>query len=289
MKSLLPIVVITALAAEAWVPKPTLGLDLYLPAPSTNPLTRGEVAVGRRLFFAKRLSRDGTLACASLGWQITCDTIVGRRDDMASVPLTEEQVTEELVVLNLEKVGLSDDQFIELCSDNRDLHLELTAQKELLIMPLPGAKTGRRNEIISTNLAIWAKQNGTGVTFAPSTPFHLPNGAKRAPDASWVRLETWDAFTDEQQEKIPPLCPDFVVELMSPSDRRPVRFRMLREKMDEYIANGAQLGWLIDPFEKNVYIYRPGKAVECLKNPATLYGDPILPGFVFQITEVWQQ
>src|SRR5207253_1103853 len=100
----------------------------------------------------------------------------------------EEQVAEDLVVLNLEKVGLSDDQFIELCSDNRDLyHLELTAQKELLIMPLPGAKTGRRNEAISTNLANWARQDRTGVTFGTSTVFQLPNGAKRAPDASWVR------------------------------------------------------------------------------------------------------
>jgi Uma2 family endonuclease len=207
---------------------------------------------------------------------------------MASVPLTEEQVTEDLVVLNLEKVGLSDDQFIELCSDNRDFHLELTAQKELLIMTLPGPKTGRRNQTISTDLENWARQDGTGVTFAPSTLFRLPNGAMRAPDASWIRREQWDALTDEQQEKVPTLCPDFVVELMSPSDRRPVRFRMLQTKMDEYIANGAQLGWLIDPFEKNVYVYRPAKPVECLKNPAALYGDPILPGFVFQITELWQ-
>ena len=208
---------------------------------------------------------------------------------MASVPLTEEQVTEDLVVLNVEKAGLSDDQFIELCSDNRDFHLELTAQKELLIMTPPGPKTGRRNEVISTDLAIWARQNGTAITFAPSTLFRLPNGAMRALDASWLRREKWDALTDEQQEKIPPFCPDFVVELMSPSDRGPLRFRMLQAKMDEYIANGAELGWLIDPFQKNVYVYRPGKPAECFENPATLYGDPILPGFVFQITEVWQQ
>jgi Uma2 family endonuclease len=206
---------------------------------------------------------------------------------MASVPLTEEQITEDLMVLNLEKVGLSDDQFIELCGDNRDFHLELTAQKELVIVPLPGAKTGRRIQSISIDLGVWARQNGTGVTFGTSTLFHLPNGAKRAPDASWVRREKWDALSDEQQEKIPLLCPEFVVELMSPSDRRPVRFRMLQAKMDEYIANGAVLGWLIDPFEKNVYVYRPGKPVECLKNPSTLYGDPILPGFVFQTTELW--
>src|SRR6266496_1442811 len=124
--------------------------------------------------------------------QITCDTIAGRRDDMASVPLTAEQVRENLVVLNLEKVGLSDDQFIELCSDNREFHLELTAQKELVIMPLPGPKTGRRNESITISLGIWARQDGTGVTFGPLTPFHLRNGAKRAPDASWLKREKWD-------------------------------------------------------------------------------------------------
>ena len=161
---------------------------------------------------------------------------------MATVPLIEEQVVEDFVVLNVGKVGLSDEQFVELCADNRELHLELTAQKELLIMPLPGAKTGRRNESITTSLANWARQDGTGVTFATSTPFQLPNGANRAPDASWLRRKKWDALTDDQQEKLPPLCPDFVVELMSPSDRRrPVRFRMLQAKMEEYIANGVRL------------------------------------------------
>ena len=206
---------------------------------------------------------------------------------MASVPLIEEQVAEDFVVLNLEKVGITDEQFVELCADNRELHLELTAQKELVIMPLPGGKTGRRNESITTSLANWARQDGTGVTFATSTPFHFSNGANRAPDASWVRREKWDALTDEQQEKLPLLCPDFLVELMSPSDRRPVRFRMLQAKMEEYIANGVRLGWLIDPFEKKVYVYRPGKPVECLQNPDTLYGDPVLPGFVYQTTELW--
>jgi Uma2 family endonuclease len=209
---------------------------------------------------------------------------------MASVPLTEEQVSDGLVILNFEKVGLSDDQFIELCSDNRDFQFELTAQKELLIMTPPGPRTGRRNVGITTNLENWARQDGTGITFANGTLFEFPNGAKRGPDASWVRREKWDNLTDElQEEKIPPLCPDFVVELMSPSDRRPDRFRMLQAKMDEYMANGVRLGWLIDPFQKIVYVYRPGQAVERLQNPSTLHGDPILPGFVFQTSEFWQE
>ena len=208
---------------------------------------------------------------------------------MASVPLTEQTVADDLVILNVEKVALSDEQFVELCADNRELHLELTAQKELVIMTLPGGKTGRRNSIISRYLANWADKDKSGITFAPLTLFELANAAKRAPDASWLRLKRWDALTDEQKEGIPALCPDFVVELMSPSDRRPVRFRMVQTKMAEYMENGAQLGWLIDPFEKRVYVYRPRKRVQCLETPATLYGDPILRGFVFPISEIWQQ
>lgn len=155
-------------------------------------------------------------------------------------------------------------------------------------MSLPGPGTGRRNTILCTNLDIWARQNGAGVTFGPLILFALPNGAKRAPDASWLRCERWDALSEEEKDNVPYLCPDFVVELMSPSDKRSVRFKMLQAKMNEYIDSGAQLGWLIDPFKKNVYIYRPGKPVECLENPATLYGDPVLPGFVFEIAELWQ-
>jgi Uma2 family endonuclease len=208
---------------------------------------------------------------------------------MASVPLTEQEVAADWLVLNFENVGFSDEQFVALCADNRELHLELTAQKELVIMTLPGGKTGRRNDIICRRLGNWAESDGTGITFSPFTPFVLPNGARRVPDASWLRCEKWDTLTDEQKEGLPPLCPDFVVELMSPSDRRPVRFRMLQAKMAEYVENGAQLGWLIDPFQKKVYIYRPGEAVQCLESPTTLYGDPVLPGFAFQITDVWQQ
>jgi Uma2 family endonuclease len=208
---------------------------------------------------------------------------------MARVPLIEKEITDDCLTLNIEKLGLSDKQFIELCSDNRELHFELSAQQELIIMTLPGAKTGRRNLTICTDLENWARQDGTGITFSPFTPFRLPNGAIRAPDASWLKRERWDALTDEQQEKLPPLCPDFVLELISSSDRRPFRFKMLQAKMAEYIENGAQLGWLIDPFQKNVYIYRPGEAVEFLERPAALAGNPVLPGFVFETSKIWEQ
>ena len=205
---------------------------------------------------------------------------------MARLPLTEEQVGEDCVVLDVEKVGLTDEQFVELCLDNRDFNFELTAQKELVIMSPPGPGTGRRNTVISYYLEDWAKKDGTGIAFG-GTLFGLPNGAKRAPDACWIRRERLDALTNEEQEGIPTLGPDFVIELMSPSDRRPARFRMLQAKMAEYIANGVQFGWLIDPFKKNVYIYRPGESIQVLENPSTISGDPVLPGFVFQLTEIW--
>ncbi len=156
-------------------------------------------------------------------------------------------------------------------------------------MTLPGPETGERNNEICYRLTDWAKKNGTGRVFSPLTLFFLPNGAKRAPGAAWISREHWDSLTDKQRKGPLPLCPDFVLELMSPSGRRPVRFKMLQAKMDEYIENGVQLAWLIDPFKKNVYTYRPDKPVECLENPTTIYGDPVLPGFIFQITEVWQQ
>jgi Uma2 family endonuclease len=204
---------------------------------------------------------------------------------MARIPLAEEQAAGHCLVLNVETLGLSDEQFFELCLDNPELHLELTAQKELVIMTLPGGKTGRRNITICTNLDNWARQNGTGVSFAPLTLFVLPNGAKRAPDASWVSLERWNALTDKQQESAPPLCPDFVAELVSPSDRK--RLKFLQAKMAEYIENGAQLGWLIDPFKRNVYIYRANERVQRLGNPTAITADPVLPGFALELSEIW--
>jgi len=208
---------------------------------------------------------------------------------MAKVPLIEEQLADDWLVLNFEKVALSDDQFIELCADNPELIFETTARKELIIMTPPGGKTMRRNAVLATDLEIWSRENGQGITFSANAIFHLPNGARRGPDASWLSNKQWNALTDEQQEKLPPLCPEFVAELLSPSDKRPVRFRMLQAKMKEYLANGAELGWLIDPFNRKVYIYRPAKPVEVLENPTTISGDPVLKGFVFHVAQLWQE
>jgi Uma2 family endonuclease len=187
------------------------------------------------------------------------------------------------VKLNVRGIKLTDEQFTRLCQENPELRLELTAQLELIIMPPTGAKTGRRNSRLARRLDTWAEMDGTGIVFDSSTLFTLPNGAKRSPDASWVRRDKWDTLTDAQQEGPAPLCPEFVVELRSRTDR----LADLQEKMQEYIDNGTQLGWLIDLIDKKVYVYRPNQSVETLDDPTALHGEPVLPGFVLNVQELW--
>lgn len=179
---------------------------------------------------------------------------------------------------------LSDDEFFDFCMANNDLRIELTSEGDLIIMPPTGGKTGIRNSKLTGRLANWAEEDGTGQSFDSSTVFSLPNGAKRSPDLSWVRNERWEALTGKEQEQFPPLCPDFVVELRSRTDS----LKTLKRKMEEYIANGAQLGWLIDPFEKKVHIYRPNSAAEVLDNPQTVSGELLLPGFVLDVQAIWK-
>jgi Uma2 family endonuclease len=195
-----------------------------------------------------------------------------------------ERETLYRLVLNVQSVGLTDEQFYQLCADNPELRLELTAQGELVIMPPTGGTTGWRENKLNQRLENWAERDGAGLSFSPSTGFILPNGAKRSPDASWIKRERWDALTMEQRDGFVPLCPDFVVELRSPKDS----LRELQRKMQEYMENGIQLGWLIDPIARRVYIYRPGQPVERLDDPETISGDPVLPGFVFNVREIWQ-
>lgn len=202
---------------------------------------------------------------------------------MSQTPSTAEQNVEGQLTLNVHSVDLTDEQFYQLCLDNPDLRFELTANRELLIMPPTGSKTGWRNSKIHQRLANWAEEDGTGVSLDSSTGFTLPDGAKRSPDAAWVRREVWDGLTYEQQEEMAPVCPDFVIELRSAKDGLTV----LEERMKEYIANGARLGWLLDAKNRRVYIYRPNHAVECLENPSSISGDPLLPGFVFDPSEIW--
>ncbi|MEG5057203.1 Uma2 family endonuclease [Microcoleus sp. A2-C5] len=175
------------------------------------------------------------------------------------------------------------EQFQQIAAVNRDLRLERTATGELIIMAPTGSDTGYRNQDMSGQLWLWNRQTKLGVVFDSSSGFKLPNGADRSPDASWVKLERWQTLTPKEQEGFAPLCPDFVVELRSKSDN----MEPLREKMREYIANGARLGWLIDRKNQKVEIYRQNQDVEILDRPRTLSGEDVLPGFVLDLTDVW--
>lgn len=185
--------------------------------------------------------------------------------------------------LSVRRTKLTEDQFMELCQENPELRLELTAQGELIIMPPVGSEGGWRSGRVFFFLTLWTEQDGTGLSFDASTGFTLPNGAIRSPDASWVRRERWEALTKAQRVKFAPICPDFVIEVRSATDRLSDLF----EKMQEYLDNGARLGWLIDPIDKRAYICRPGQPVEILDNPSLLSGDPVLPGFTLNVQELW--
>ena len=178
---------------------------------------------------------------------------------------------------------MSEDEFFDFCQLNRDLRIERTSEGDIIIMPPTGAETGGRNFNLLGAFFVWVKQDGTGKGFDSSTGFTLPNGAVRSPDLSWVRKERWDALPAKQRKKFAPLCPDFVTENRSETDS----LKSLQEKMEEYLANGAQLGWLFDPKDKKVYVYRPQADVEILDNPQTLYGEPLLHGFVLNVPEMW--
>jgi Uma2 family endonuclease len=178
---------------------------------------------------------------------------------------------------------VTDKEFDELCRLNPELQFERTSEGELVIMAPTGGKTGQRNAKLSVAFGIWAQMDGAGQSFDSSTLFCLPNGARRSPDLSWIRNERWEALSAEDQERFPPLCPDFVVELRSKTDS----LAHLQEKMGEYIKNGAQLGWLIDPLERTVHVYRAGMYAEILNDPETVSGEPLLKGFVLDIRTVW--
>ena len=178
---------------------------------------------------------------------------------------------------------LTDEQFFQLCIDNRDLRFERTATGELIIMPPVSSDTGRRNADLSFQLEDWSRQNKhLGIAFDSSTGFKLPDGSDISPDAAWVRRDRWDALTPEQKEKFAPICPDFVVELRSTTDS----LEKLRAKMKVYVKNGARLGWLLDRKNRKVEISRQGSDVEILDSPATLSGEDVLPGFVLDLSDI---
>jgi Uma2 family endonuclease len=177
----------------------------------------------------------------------------------------------------------TDDKFVEIVAANKDLRLELSSQGELSIMSPTGGETGNRNFEMCLDLGYWNRQNGLGKAFDSSTGFKLPNGATRSPDVSWIKIERWNALTPEQRKRFLPLCPDFVIELVSESDD----LADTQAKMREYIANGLRLGWLINPKSQQVEIYRQNQEIEVLQSPLNLSGEDILPGFILDLQPIF--
>lgn len=197
--------------------------------------------------------------------------------------LTPTEENDEALVLHFGRV-MDADEFYDFCMRNEDLNVELSSEGDLIIVPPTGGKTGKRNSKLNLRFGLWAEQDGTGETFDSSSMFSLPNGAKRSPDLSWIKKERWEALSEKEQEKFSPICPDFVVELRSPSDS----LKRLQKKMEEYVENGAQLGWLLDPSSRKVYVYRPGAEVEVLEDPETVSGEPLLRGFTLDVRALWE-
>ncbi len=200
---------------------------------------------------------------------------------MAQTLLQQESMP---VVLHVPTtLEMTQDQFFEFCQANRDFRIERTAEGDLLIMPPAGGETSHRNAGLTAVFYVWARRDGSGLVFDSSGGFQLPNGATRAPDVAWVRRSRWDALTAKERRGFAPLCPEFVLELRSPSDD----LSKLQEKMEEYVANGARLGWLIDPVSRRVHVYRGDGRVEILEDPSSVSGDPTLPGFVLELSDIW--
>jgi len=186
------------------------------------------------------------------------------------------------LTLNLNSIQMTDEQFFQLCQDNHNLRFERNANGDLIIMPPTGGETGNRNAGLTAQVWIWNEQSKLGMVFDSSTGFKLPNGADRSPDVAWIPLARWNALTAQQQKRFLPLCPDFVIELVSPSDS----LTATRQKMQEYIDNGTRLGWLCDRHSRRVEIYGPNREVEILEFSTMLSGEDILPGFGLQMGSI---
>ncbi len=179
------------------------------------------------------------------------------------------------------------EQFEQLAYAEQLARLELTETGELIVMSPTGGTAGRKNFNLYIDLGIWNRQTKLGQAFDSSTIFVLPNGARRSPDVSWIKLARWNQLTQQQQDGFPPIAPDFVIELVSKSDLKNQRYEDLQAKMQEYLDNGVSLGWLIEPSVKTVEIYRSPQEVEILNNPQTLSGEDVLPGFILDLTEIF--
>ncbi|QLE57009.1 Uma2 family endonuclease [Nostoc sp. TCL26-01] len=189
-----------------------------------------------------------------------------------------------LVIELPSSMQMTDEQFFEFCQVNRDLRIERNQFGQISIMPPTVSETGNREFNILGQLWFWSEKDGTGICFSSSAGFTLSTGAERSPDAAWIKLERWNNLSPAQKQGFAPICPDFVIELRSPSDNLPT----LKNKMAEYMREpGIQLGLLIDRQQRQVYLYRPGQPEECLDHPDTVSCEPVLTGFVLHMSKVW--
>lgn len=182
---------------------------------------------------------------------------------------------------------ITPEQFNQLADIEQLTRLELTKMGELIVMSPTGGEAGEKNFNLYIDLGIWNRQTRLGKAFDSSTVFVLPNGARRSPDVSWVRLERWETLTPQEKRGFPPIAPDFVIELVSPSDLKNQRYEDLQAKMQEYLDNGVQLGWLIEPLAKTLEIYKFGQPVKILNNPRTVSGEDVLPRFILDLSEIF--
>lgn len=198
---------------------------------------------------------------------------------------TKAAESEPFVIKFKPLIYMDDERFSKFCALNDDLRIERTAKGEIILMPPTHGDTGNRNADITIDLGIWARADGTGRYYDSSTGFKLPNDALRAPDAAWISNSRLEALTQEERSGFYSICPDFVIELRSSSDG----LSMLRDKMQEYMDNGARLGWLIDPMSdpKRVHIYRPQAEPSVLDEPNEISGEPELPGFTLNLRRIW--
>ena len=185
--------------------------------------------------------------------------------------------------LNFRSEKLTEKQFEALCQNNPDLKFEMSAAGELIIVPPTSPESGWRNSELTTDFTIWSRKDKTGIAFDSSTMFTLPNSAKRSPDVSWMTKEKWNTLSLSERRRFSRVVPDFVIELLSPSDN----LADTQIKMEEYIENGVRLGWLIDPSEQKVHIYRANGETEILDNPEKVSGEDILEGFELNVREIW--
>ena len=203
------------------------------------------------------------------------------RENAAS---TVEQAHAPLTIRFEPVIEMTSELFEQFCALNDDLRIERTAEGVIELMPPVYSDTGSKELDIGADLKVWARSDASGIAFGSNTGFTLPNGAMRSPDASWILRARLVALTPEEKKGFSSICPDFVVELRSDSDRLSV----LQTKMEEYIANGARLGWLLDPLQRQAHVYRPGAQPEILDNPETLSADPELTGFTLDLTRIWE-